>query len=347
MGAQIRRVIRHVLGASTVAVVVNLSAATAFGQATEAWDDVVAAAKREGSVVFYVGTIGIGPRALIGAFEKKYGIPVTLLHGRPTAIRERIHAEQGSGRFVADVHLGGLTTSAPELAAGIYQPHGTLRDIGKLKPPFKDNGTLVPISTSRYAILVNTNLVKPEDEPKSWLDLLDPKWRGKILATDPRTTGGGNGLLGVLYDIWGRDFIEKFAAQKPVLVLDPIVGHRRTAQGESSIYLPVTIDDIPGLKGLPVKAAMPKEGAPYIQFTLAMFRNAPHPNAARLFMNYYLEDATQAALTTFGAQGTTGVISDQVPPDIRKLLETPFLGERDPMKKDDMVEVFTQVFGRM
>ena len=92
---------------------------------------------------------------------------------------------------------------------------------------------------------------------------------------------------------------------------------------------------------------MPKEGAPYIQFTLAMFRNAPHPNAARLFMNYYLEDATQAALTTFGAQGTTGVISDQVPPDIRKLLETPFLGERDPMKKDDMVEVFTQVFGRM
>ena len=71
-----------------------------------------------------------------------------------------------------------------------------------------------------YCLLVNRNLVKPADEPKSWKDILDPKWTGKILSDDYRALGGGAVFFVVMHDTFGKEFHEKLAAQKPVFSRD-------------------------------------------------------------------------------------------------------------------------------
>ena len=135
-------------------------------------------------------------------------------------------------------------------------------------------------------ILVNTRLVKPEDEPKSWDDLNDPKWKGKILADDMRPLGSGNTMFAILQKKLGAAFNEKLAEQKPVFSRDLRNDARRVARGEYPIYVPQIFAFASDLKGLPVKVVIPKEGAPYAMMEFAMLKNAAHPNAARLIDHF-------------------------------------------------------------
>ena len=123
-------------------------------------------------------------------------------------------------------------------------------------------------------ILVNTRLVKPEDEPKSWEDLNDPKWKGKILSDDMRPLGSGNTMFAILQKKLGAAFNEKLAEQKPVFSRDLRNDARRVARGEYPIYVPQIFAFASDLKGLPVKVVIPKEGAPYAMMEFAMLKNA-------------------------------------------------------------------------
>ena len=92
-----------------------------------------------------------------------------------------------------------------------------------------------------------------------------------------------------MYDTFGKEFHEKLAAQKPVFSRDIANSERRVARGEFPLYLPFSLQNYNNLKGLPIKPIVPAEGRPYVRFDLTMLKNAPHPNAARVFMNHYLE----------------------------------------------------------
>jgi ABC-type Fe3+ transport system substrate-binding protein len=142
-------------------------------------------------------------------------------------------------------------------------------------------------------ILINTRLVKPEDEPKSWNDLNDPKWKGKILSDDMRPLGSGNTMFAILQKKMGAGFNDQLAQQKPVFSRDMRNDARRVARGEYPIYVPQVFAFASDLKGLPVKVVIPKEGAPYAQMELALLKNAAHPNAARLFVNHFLDQDSQ------------------------------------------------------
>src|SRR5205085_7103342 len=129
---------------------------------------------------------------------------------------------------------------------------------------------------------------KPEDEPTSWLDLADPRWKGKILSDDFRALGGGGVLFYVLQEKFGREFHEKLAAQDIKFSREIPANERRIARGELALYMPVNLTSVSALKGLPVKFLVPKEGLPYIGYDLARLKKAPNPNAARLLMEFYL-----------------------------------------------------------
>jgi len=270
------------------AAAIAVLAWTGVGQAQQNsdWDKVVAAAKQEGKLVFYNGTTVVVPPRIAQMFQQRYGIQVDVLNARAGEVRERIRSEQASGKHIADVTLNGIATATTQKSWGTFQPHGPLPNLSKLVPPFHDDGELVPLRAGRFGILINTDLVKPQDEPKSWQDVLDPKWRGKLLLDDPRNGSGGYVLFAVTLDKLGRGYQEKLAAQKPVLSTESSVSQRRVARGEFPMFLPFTLADMRNLIGLPVKAIVPEEGAPYITGVMAMLKDAPHPNAARLFIDY-------------------------------------------------------------
>jgi len=108
-------------------------------------------------------------------------------------------------------------------------------------------------------------------------DLVDPRWKGKILSDDFRALGGGGVLFYVLEEHFGRDFHEKLAQQDIKFSREIPANERRIARGELPLYLPVSLTSIPELKGLPVKFIAPKEGLPYIGYDLAPVEECAAP----------------------------------------------------------------------
>jgi iron(III) transport system substrate-binding protein len=317
--------------------------ALAAAPAPADWEKVVSAAKAEGRLVFYNGVAStVVMKTITDEFEKRYGIRVDTLSGRPTEVRERIRVEQAAGRAVGDVAMDGFTVDQPAYAS-LFEPHEGVPAGARLVAPYVDNGRLLPVTATRLGILVNTRLVRPADEPASWQDLLDPKWKGKILSDDPRAAGGGAIAYDVFYEKLGRQFVEKLAAQKPTFGRDVIVNQRRVAQGEFPLYMPFNFQSVPNVVGLPVKLVVPKEGYPYIGILVARIKGAPHPNAARLFMNHLLESQQQRRFLENGFATVTNEAPDALTPALRAAANHKPMGTPKPQGMDERRKVFTEI----
>lgn len=261
----------------------------------EDWKAVVDAAKKEGKVVVYDMALG-APYflAVLKSFEAKYGISVESLDLRASELAERIRTEQSAGRYLGDVEMITTTMIEEQRNNGDFiEKLPEIPNAANLRPPFKANDYSVPAFVQPMGILVNTRLVKEDDVPKSWGDLTDPKWKGKILSDDMRPLGSGNTMFAILEHQMGDDFNVKLAEQKPVFSRDMRNDARRVARGEYAMYVPQIFAFTSDLKGLPVKVIIPKEGAPYAEMDLAVLKNSPHPNAARLFIQHFLEADSQ------------------------------------------------------
>jgi iron(III) transport system substrate-binding protein len=258
------------------------------------WRKVVEAAKREGQVVLYSALVGAPSTSRIAeAFEAKYGIPVDTLEARASELLERARTEKASGRSLGDVSYNGSTATERQMNDSMFVPHGPLPGASRLKAPFASDGTRVPAFVIHFGILVNTELVKPEVEPRSWSDLLLPRWKGQILADDVHPVGSGSLFFQATYGKLGRGFHEKLAAQDPSFTRDPRGSQRRVARGEYPIFVPSSLAAMKELEGLPLKTIVPSEGVVYVLYQTAVFQNAPHPNAARLFMDFLLSEEAQ------------------------------------------------------
>jgi iron(III) transport system substrate-binding protein len=317
-----------------------------FARAEDEWGKVVDAAKKEGHVVLYSAFVGLAThQQLKKDFQAAYGITVDILEARASEVRERIRIEQAAGRFSADLSENGRTTTTLQIAQDhVFDPYGPLPSLGHLKTEFKSDDIRLPVFAIVYGILVNSRLVKPEDEPKSWLDLADPRWKGKMLSDDFRALGGGGVLFYVLYEQFGRDFLEKLAKQDLKFNREIPANERRVARGEFPIYLPDSLTSIPELKGLPVKLLAPKEGLPYIGYDLALLRNAPHPNAARVLMEYYLGQKMQQSFANLGLLPVTSDTLAQVDPSIAELEKSKLLGTTDATRMDKMLALAREIF---
>jgi iron(III) transport system substrate-binding protein len=315
-------------------------------RAEDEWGKLVDAAKKEGHVVLYSAFVGLAAhKQLKQDFEASYGITVDILEARASEVRERIRIEQAAGRFSADVSENGRTTTTLQIAQDhVFDPYGPLPSLGHLKPEFKSDEIRLPVFAIIYGILVNTKLVKPDDEPKSWLDLADPRWKGKILSDDFRALGGGGVLFYVLHEHFGREFLEKLAKQDIKFSREIPANERRIARGELPIYLPDSLTSMPELKGLPVKLLAPNEGMPYIGYDLALLRNAPHPNAARLLMDYYLGQKMQQSFANLGLLPVTTDTLAEVNPSMAELEKSRLLGTTDATRMDKMLAVAREIF---
>jgi iron(III) transport system substrate-binding protein len=317
-----------------------------LARAEDEWGKIVAAAKKEGHVVLYSAFVGLAThQQLKKDFETTYGITVDILEARASEVRERIRIEHTAGRFAADVSENGRTTTTLQISQDhVFDPYGPLPSLAHLKPDFKADDMRLPVFAIVYGILVNTRLVKPTDEPKSWLDLIDPRWKGKILSDDFRALGGGGVLFYVLEEHFGRDFVEKLSKQDLQFSREIPANERRIARGERPIYLPDSLTSIPELKGLPVKLLAPKEGMPYIGYDLALLKNAPHPNAARLLMEYYLGQKMQQSFANLGLLPVTTDNLSEVDSSVAELEKSKLLGTTDATRMDKMLALAREIF---
>lgn len=262
--------------------------------------DVVNAALKEGKVVWYGGSTSDdffsgGAKA---RFEKRFGIKVEVVGGRLRSMTDRIRTEGAVGRQVADVF-----EANDQYMLELYDN----KRLVKWKPPAPEiakldhevfvndpDGYWWPVHVSAQAIVVNTDMVKPADEPKSYWDIVNAKWKGKVAIRDPRSSGGGAWHMMGIYNQpgLGIDYIKKLKATVEPFIVSG--GSRRirdaVARGQFAIAFSGRgefIKDLP--KGAPVKFIVPKEGQAWTPSSLALIAGGPHPNAAKLIMTWFYE----------------------------------------------------------
>ena len=320
-------------------------ATPALAQQPAIWDAVIAAAKKEGKLTIYNGTGFAFMGKLAEMFQKQYGIQTDVLVGRATEIRERLRTEQTSGRYIADINYSGNTTiRAQQVEEQILAPHPPLPLAKNIESPLSDDGVVVPTNVGSYGILVNTSIVPASEAPKNWQDVTNPKWKGKILSDDLRVAGAGQAFFQGSYVAFGPDYHARLAKNDLVVSRNFQESSRRVARGEFPLYIPFNISEWVGLKGLPVKMVLPEEGLIYIMLGMTGLKNAPHPNAAALFMNFSLELESQALVAREGFKPVVGNLGDRVPPEIAEINRTKLLATTDPTRTNEMLKLAAEIY---
>ena len=327
------------------AAIVLASAAPAAAQDAD-WANVIEAAKREGSVTVYNAGLGVPLyNEIARSFTAKYGVRVETITGRGSEMTERIRTEHAGNRFVGDVEAHSATNLSEQTrVGGFLRPHGGVPNMANLREPFVARPSQIPMYVQAYGMLANTNVVKAGETPRVWRDLLDPRWKGKILQDDPRPSGAGNGMFGVLYKAYGREFHEKLAAQRPVFSRDSANDVRRVARGEFAFFIPLTYGLASDLKGLPVKPVVPEDGSPYSTIDFGVLANAPHPNAARLLINHFLEASSQLVYANGWLPPVVKGVIETASEDARVFASAKLMGTTTPEEREELTRLATEIY---
>ena len=284
------------------------------------WNKNVEAAKKEGKVVVSVPASAELRKDVERVFKQRFGIEAELNAGRAASIVGKIQQEVKSGVFNFDVHMGGSESMVIGLLAeGILEPFEPALIQPEVKDPkqwwgghiWVDNAKRFIYSSQAYQtenIWHNTDQVKP-DEIRSFNDLLNPKWVGKIGYLDPRTPGSGASIWSFLWQLKGEGYLRKLAGQKLFLGRDQRVLAESLAKGKVALVVGLTYYSfLPFIKaGLPVKPLPNPRDEVYISGGsghVTIIKGAPHPNAAKVFVNWFLGKEGQEIFGKAMGQGT-------------------------------------------
>jgi iron(III) transport system substrate-binding protein len=267
----------------------------------------VEAAKKEGKLIFYSSMdLPVGEK-LGKAFEAAYpGISIQIERSGSERLFQRIDQEFGSGIRAADVINTSDASHVITWKRNSWLAPFVSEDMARhFLPEYRDPDGMS--ATSRIylsSIAYNTNLVRPEDAPKSFADLLDPKWSGKMVKGHPAYSGTIMTATFQLVRELGWDYLEKLSKQRVMQVQSSTDPPKKLSLGERAVMADGNEYGVVLLKeaGQPVEPIYPAEGAPTITGPTAIFASAPHPNAAKLFQAWLHTRETQQFFTDFTAQ---------------------------------------------
>ena len=251
----------------------------------------VEAAKKEGKLAFYTAMDLAFAQRLAKIFEEKFpGISVRVERSGAERIFTRIGQEYSS-----NIHAVDVVNTADQAHCIVWKRNNWLQpympeEVAKHydKTYYDPEGLHITTRILVSPIAYNTNLVKAEEAPKSFADLLDPKWSGKIVKAHPAYSGTiMNATFQIARDL-GWEYLEKLAAQKVMQVQSATDTPKKISLGERAVmadgagYLVIRYRE----EGQPVEIVYPAEGTPLATGPSAVFKAAPNPNAARLFQNW-------------------------------------------------------------
>ncbi len=277
------------------------------------WDQILAAAKKEGKVTVIIPVGREAQDALTEPFQKRYGIQVEFWADRGAGIAPRVSAERGASKYMWDVVVTGTTTGlAALIPMGALDPLEPALVLPDVKDPklwrggafeFADPGRRMLVMTpfQRGTLFVNPNLVKPETF-KSYKDLLDPKWKGKMVMDDPRRAGPGQATFTFFYmhPELGPNFIRALGRQELLILRDFAQEVDEVGRGKYPILIGTADANAEERmrQGVPVAIVDPrqlKEGSDVSPANgcVALFNRMPHPNAAKVYINWLLSKEGQ------------------------------------------------------
>ena len=278
--------------------------AAALPPATPVTPELVEAARKEGKVSFYTAVDVEVAEKIAAAFKAKYpGIDVLVERSGSERVFQRVEQERLSNISNADVVNSSdaahyiiwkrerlLAPYVPEDVAAYYNDNA------------EPDGYYATWRATLSPIGYNTKYVKPADAPKSFADLLMPKWKGMMVKGHPGYSGT---ILTATFEIsrdLGWDYLQKLAQQKVMQVQSSTEPPKKLALGERPIMADGNEYNLFTLKesGQPVDVIYPSEGTPFIASPSAVMAKAPHPNAARLFQSFLFTPQTQQLLIDTG-----------------------------------------------
>jgi len=265
--------------------------------------NVMELAKKEGKVVWY-SSLGLSvAQTVCEAFNKKgLGITCELNRDGSERIFQKVMQEASANLWIADVvHTSDISHFLDFKGKGMlakYAPAGWER----FRPEFKDaDGFYTVLRGTPYVIAINTQKVAKADAPKRWKDLLDPKWKGKLVHAHPGYSGvvvtGMTGLLGA----FGWDYYAALAKNNPLVVQSAEDPPMKVSGGEAWVGAAGEYNFYRAIKkGNPMEIIFPEEGVPFVSSANAIMARAPHPNAARVFTDFLFGKEAQQILVDDG-----------------------------------------------
>jgi ABC-type Fe3+ transport system substrate-binding protein len=289
----------HVAGLSSVALALVAFLTCVSAARAQSLDALYENAKAEGSLVLYAGGPTAPWDAAVKDFSARYpGVAVSVTGGFSNVLDKKIDAQLTAGKLEVDLAvfqtLQDFVRWKQQGALLEFKPQG----FDKIDASFSDpNGAYVAVQINAHAYAYNPNLVKPEDVPRSALDFLNPRFKGKVVSCYP---ADDDATLYAFYSIvqkYGWSYMDRYMANQPNFIQGHLGVVRSIASGESL----VTFDTIASTSmdqkslGLTQAVAFPQsDPLPVWPLTAAIFKSAPHPNAGKLFLTWFLSPEEQS-----------------------------------------------------
>jgi iron(III) transport system substrate-binding protein len=299
---------RTVLAGLALTTTLATTAGRALAQSVAPYDvtpELIEAAKKEGTVTFYTATDVAVAEKVGKAFEAKYPeIKVKVERSGSERVFQRLSQEYGSS-----IHNADVVETSDAVHFLLFKRNGWLAqavpaEVAKDWPAdAKDpDGHYAAYRAHLSVIGYNTDQVKAEEAPKSHSDLLDPKWKGRIVKAHPGYSGTIMTGTDVLSQALGWEFFEKLGKQRVMQVQSSTEPPKKLAQGERSIEADGNEYNMFMLKesGVPVEVVYATEGTPIAIGHAGLLKDAPHPNAAKLFYSFLFDQETQQLNSDLG-----------------------------------------------
>jgi iron(III) transport system substrate-binding protein len=290
----------------------------------------IAAAKKEGALVWYTSADLQLAETIGKTFEKKFGVTARVERAGAERIFARVAQEYAAGIHTVDAANTGDAAMFVD-----WKQHGLLaayepEDVAKNIPAeHRDpDGRFAIVRSTLCVIAYNSEMLKPEQAPKSFADLLDPKWMGKMVKANPSYSGT---IITSTYQLvrnLGWPYLEKLSKQKVMQVQSATDTPKRVILGERAVMFDGNEYNVLISKeaGKPIEPVYATEGSPLIAMPSAIFAAAPHPNAARLFQNFlFTAKAQQLFVDTGGLRSVHAHVKDRagrVPLSSIKIMNT-------------------------
>lgn len=286
------------------------------------WESALKGAKKEGKVVIAIPPSAELRKELEPLLKQKFGIEAELVVSRGADSANRIASEFKAGVRYFDMIIQGTTTAMSLQDGGMLDAVNSYMILPEVKDPkywwgghiWNDN-----IKTNRFlysfvanagteGLFYNPELAKP-DELRSFDDLLNPKWKGKIGLNDPRIGGSGISLWSFMWETKGEEYLRKLVQQDLFLSRNLRQIADALAKGKLAITIGLGRAEYDPFMsaGLPVKELpRPKEGLPASSGygVLGIVKDPPHPNTTKVFVNWFLGKEGQEFYAKVMKQGT-------------------------------------------